>query len=218
MARPERVTTEELRDIYGYNHPPRAARDVREAGIPLRTVRVLGTDGRSIGAYEFGDPEEIEEHKLRGRRTFSKEFKQTLIEASDGRCEVCGTRYEERYLQIDHRVPYEVAGDEVAGEDSPAEFQLLCASCQRSKSWTCEHCENWQAMKKRKVCESCYWGCPADYDHVAGRPERRLSLAFSGADEVRDYERLQRVAEQRKMGLGALVKALLRQVLRRLLK
>lgn len=27
------VTTEELKEQYGYNHPPRAARDVREQGI-----------------------------------------------------------------------------------------------------------------------------------------------------------------------------------------
>lgn len=31
------VTTEELKNIYGYDHPPRAARDVRELGIPLDT-------------------------------------------------------------------------------------------------------------------------------------------------------------------------------------
>ena len=29
------VTTEQLEKQYGYNHPPRAARDVREAGIAL---------------------------------------------------------------------------------------------------------------------------------------------------------------------------------------
>ncbi len=28
------ITTEELKEKYGYNHPPRAARDVREHGIP----------------------------------------------------------------------------------------------------------------------------------------------------------------------------------------
>ena len=27
------ITTAELKDQYGYNHPPRAARDVREQGI-----------------------------------------------------------------------------------------------------------------------------------------------------------------------------------------
>ena len=50
------ITTEELKEKYGYNHPPRAARDVREQGIALETFRVTGTDGRKIGAYRFGDP------------------------------------------------------------------------------------------------------------------------------------------------------------------
>ena len=31
------ITTEDLEKEYGYNHPPRAARDVRETGIPLST-------------------------------------------------------------------------------------------------------------------------------------------------------------------------------------
>ena len=34
------ITSEELKDIYGYNHPPRAVRDVREYGIPIITYRV----------------------------------------------------------------------------------------------------------------------------------------------------------------------------------
>ena len=31
------VTTEELQSIYGYDHPPRAIRDVRECDIPIET-------------------------------------------------------------------------------------------------------------------------------------------------------------------------------------
>ena len=42
------ITSQELKDTYGYNHPPRAIRDVREHGIPLVTYRIEGTDGRSI--------------------------------------------------------------------------------------------------------------------------------------------------------------------------
>ena len=53
------VTSQELKDMYGYNHPPRAAWDVRELGIPLVTYRVDGADGRKITAYRFGDPNEI---------------------------------------------------------------------------------------------------------------------------------------------------------------
>ena len=49
------VTTEELKDL-GYAHAPRAARDVRELGIPLETFRVKGSDGKSIAAYRFGTP------------------------------------------------------------------------------------------------------------------------------------------------------------------
>ena len=48
------ITTEELKNIYGYNHPPRAIRDVRERGIPVQTFRVTGSDGRKIAAYKFG--------------------------------------------------------------------------------------------------------------------------------------------------------------------
>jgi hypothetical protein len=48
------ITTEELKEKYGYNHPPRAVRDVRENGIPIETFRVTGSDGRKIAAYRFG--------------------------------------------------------------------------------------------------------------------------------------------------------------------
>lgn len=36
------ITTEELKVRYGYNHPPRAVRDVREHGIAIETFRVDG--------------------------------------------------------------------------------------------------------------------------------------------------------------------------------
>ncbi len=53
------ITTEELESKYGYNHPPRAARDVREEGIPLETFRVKNAEGRTIAAYRFGDVTKI---------------------------------------------------------------------------------------------------------------------------------------------------------------
>jgi hypothetical protein len=49
------ITTEELKEKYGYNHPPRAVRDVRENGIPIENFRVTGSDGRKIAAYRFGE-------------------------------------------------------------------------------------------------------------------------------------------------------------------
>lgn len=46
------ITSQELKDTYGYNHPPRAIRDVREYGISIVTYRIPGNDGRSIAAYK----------------------------------------------------------------------------------------------------------------------------------------------------------------------
>jgi len=99
------VTTAELEALYGYKHPPRAARDVREQGIPLETFKVKDASGRSIAAYRFGDLSQIEAAKLGGRKIFSKELKQSLYQEAQGKCAICSTFYAERYLQIDHRVP-----------------------------------------------------------------------------------------------------------------
>src|SRR5438309_7583468 len=105
------ITTEELRQKYGYDHPPRAAKDVRDQGIPLETFYVEREDGRRIGAYRFGDPSAIRRGFLGGRRAFSKAFKTALAQQNGVRSGICFQEYEERYLQIDHRVPYAVAGD-----------------------------------------------------------------------------------------------------------
>lgn len=82
------ITSQELKDLYGYNHPPRAIRDVREYGIPLVTYRVTGIDGRKIAAYKFGNPEDAKNtlSKAAGRTVLSKAFKQALIEKYGAKC------------------------------------------------------------------------------------------------------------------------------------
>jgi hypothetical protein len=82
------VSTEELKDIYGYNHPPRAAKDVRDEGIPLVTYRIKGANGRSIAAYRFGDPTAGVTGREGGRRQFSKRFKRQLYEECEGKCAI----------------------------------------------------------------------------------------------------------------------------------
>ena len=39
----------------GYEHAPRAARDVRELGIPLETRKGKDSDGKQMAVYVFGD-------------------------------------------------------------------------------------------------------------------------------------------------------------------
>lgn len=200
------ITTEELQDLYGYEHPPRAARDVREQGIPLRTFKVRDKKGRKIAAYRL-DLEAIwEEHKAGGRKAFSKGFKASLIERYGSRCISCGTDFESRFLQVDHRVPYEVAGEE-AGKGT-ADFMLLCPSCNRTKSWTCEHCRNWQKEKRVSVCQSCYWGDPIQYNHIALAEMRRVEVTWVG-EEVKTVDRFRRVCEARGISMQQAIKDIL---------
>ncbi|MBV7338626.1 helix-turn-helix domain-containing protein [Chloroflexi bacterium TSY] len=74
------ITTEELEQIYGYKHPPRAVKDVRDQGIPIETYSVKSSDGRIIAAYRFGDPSEVREGRLGGRTAFSRRFKKVLYD------------------------------------------------------------------------------------------------------------------------------------------
>ena len=73
------ITNEELNDLYGDDHPPRAIRDVRENGIPLITHSVTSPKtGRRMGAYTFDDVSKIKWGRIGGRKAFSKKFKQEL--------------------------------------------------------------------------------------------------------------------------------------------
>ena len=64
------ITTEELKDEYGYDHPPRAARDVRELGFPWRLSRLKHpTAGRlehtgSAACLNFASSESTAERRF----------------------------------------------------------------------------------------------------------------------------------------------------------
>lgn len=207
------ITTEELKQQYGYGHPPRAARDVREYGIPLETFSVTGSDGRTIAAYRFADPSLVRGSTHAGRRRFSKTFKILLIDRDGSKCAICSTSYGVRYLQIDHCVPYEVAGESL-GEPNPDDHMLVCGSCNRAKAWSCEHCPNGTTDKKPEVCESCYWASPTAYTHVATLPIRRLDLTWMDG-ETAEYDELAKKSHKTKIALPEFVKVILRESLRK---
>lgn len=208
------ITTEELKKQYGYNHPPRAARDVREHGIPLETFRVTGSDGREIAAYRFGDISRQRYKKISGRTGLSKKIKDALVEKYGCKCFIYLEEIDERELQIDHRIPYEVGGDGEEEKLNPEDFMLLSGSANRAKSWSCEHCENWSNLKDRTICLSCYWAHPENYAHVAMRQIRRLDLVWQG-EEVDVYEKLKAKAHLLEKEIPALVKEIIAREIRR---
>jgi len=206
------ITTEDLEN-YGYKHPPRAVRDVREQGLPVEMFWTRSSDGRKIAGYRFGSPHDIRYNRLGGRRVFSKEFVSQVIEANGGRCGICRTGFERRYLQVDHRIPYEVVGDVRQRERDVAGYMPLCGSCNRAKSWSCEHCENWKNVKDSAICNSCYWARPDSYTHIAMREIRRLDIVWE-ENEVEDFNALTVKAGESDEAMPDYVKEVLRRHLK----
>ncbi len=167
------ITTDELKEI-GYNHAPRAAADVREHGIRLKTTIVRDSAGGRMARYTFAD-EPLEPHK-QGRRQFPKKLRQQLLTESNDRCDICSADHN---LQIDHKIPYAIAGESDRRQVNP--YQVLCGSCNRTKSWACEHCEN-MTIRDPAICHNCYWADQSEYEHVAMRQERRVDLVWFGVD------------------------------------
>ena len=201
------VTTEELRDLYGYNHPPRGARDVREQGIPLETSGLLVPEGDVLGHTGSAILRGQRSAQLTGRTALSARIKESLIERFGARCNIYLEPFSERDLQVDHRVPFEIAGEGTLS-DSPDGYMLLCPSANRAKSWSCEHCENWRA-RDISVCRSCYWASLESYSHVAMRDIRRLDIIWTG-DESSEYEDLSREASRANQELPEFVKSVIR--------
>jgi len=196
------ITTEELTDKYGYAHPPRAVQDVKDQGIPIQRFPAVGKDGRTIAAYRFDLTAVIDAHKS-GRRAFPKITKEALLERDGPRCAICGLEYDSRYLQVDHCVPYKVAGDSLT--DDLDELMLVCGSCNRGKSWSCEHCTNWLKTHDIKTCQTCYWASPKNYLHMALVQIRRVDLGWKG-DEVKIYDKLRVASNKQGIPVQELIK------------
>ena len=204
------VTTEDLKNKYGYNHPPRAIRDVKEYGIPIEMYRVNGSDGRKIAAYKFGEFNAESINKISGRTTLSKKIKEELIALHGAKCFIYNETMGEENLQIDHRVPFEVGGDS-AGEQESGNYMLLSPSANRLKSWSCENCDNWNSEKNAEVCLSCYWAYPENYSHIAMKQVRRLDIIWQG-EEISVYEALKRQAQNESRGIQEIIKGLLEKL------
>lgn len=209
------VSTEQLETLYGLMDAASAARDVKDAGVPLTTTRGKRANGRQMVIYAFGDPSLIRGDRFQGRKAFPKGFKEALARRYGARCALCSMPYELPHLQIDHRVPYQIAGEEAEGERSLADYMLLCRSCQRSKSWACEHCDNWREGRQPDICKTCYWAFPEDYTHIALKDHRRLEIVWLGADEVADHTKLKALANRNAVALPLYAKAALAEHVKR---
>lgn len=202
-------STQDIKDE-GYEHAPRAARDVRELGIPLVTFNMKDRNGKNIAAYKFGDWEEAKRSnqlaKTSGRKQLTKQLKKALIDKYGCKCYLYDEKYSSRLLQPDHRIPYEIGGDpdDMTNLDY---FMLLSPSANRDKSWACEHCENWK-VRDVEFCKTCYYAFPEHYEHIAGKQQKKIELIFDNSD-IDIYNKITAIANEHRLSRKDLIKRLL---------
>lgn len=189
------ITTAELTELYGYDHAPRAIRDVRELGIPV-DKEMITVDGRRMARYRFGDPSTVNPvAKKAGRQQFSKKMKDDLIERYGAVDFLYLEPADPGDLQIDHRIPFEIAGEGADFSDLD-QYMLLTNSANRLKSHACENCSNWET-KDADMCRGCFWAFPEDYSHVAGTPERIVLLVLNQEEDIEAWDAVrERIGEQ----------------------
>lgn len=199
------VTTEDLKEL-GYDHPPRALADVRDNGIPIVSEMIRSSTGKRMARYRLGTAQQIRVGQV-GRTNFSKKFKDALLDIHGPVDCITGARHEPRSLQIDHRIPYRVAGDEGLATNDLSAFMLLDAKSNRAKGFSCQNCPNFIDLRDASICRGCFWAFPEDYRHVAMQDIRRADVVWQGT-EVSDYNRLKRQADKAGLSIQELLKKL----------
>lgn len=190
------VTTGDLKSA-GYDHPPRAVRDLKDAGFIVDS-RLVNINGVRMSRYTLVDSTT---ENFTQRRPIPNAARQKLFEEKGYRCAVCGGVFITRMLQADHRVPFHIGGDPDVFDTRY--FMPLCGSDNRAKSMSCETCPNWE-LRNVATCKTCYWHDPENYTHVATVDERRLTVIARGVD-IFTMDALKAEADASGMTLGELV-------------
>lgn len=174
------ITTEEILAL-GYKHAPRARQDCVDFGFPMETVFVRDSDGKRIAKYTLLTESEIRAI-LNGRAIIPKAFKNKLVKEYGSFDRITGLEVDARALQVDHRIPFQVSGDDGLWAEDLKAFMLLTGSSQRKKSFSCERCPNFLKLRDASICRTCYWAFPEEYDHIAMRKVRQVELVWQDAD------------------------------------
>lgn len=203
------VTTAEMAAL-GYDHPPRALMDAKDAGVPFVMQMIRSEDGKRMARYTLTD--DAKRANSTGRQTIPKWIKAALLERDGSFDRLTGIPALPASLTVDHRIPFQIGGDSGLREGDLHAFMLLELTSQRKKSWACEHCPNFIELRRPDICASCFWALPESYEHVATRPERREEVVWQGT-EVSEHELLRLSAERDGLSVPDYLKQLAREQL-----
>ena len=117
--------------------------------------------------------------KREPRRALSKSLGRKIALAQGSRCTVCGAAVSTNggRIDIDHRVPRVRGGTTYEGN-----LQVLCTSCNVSKSTQCSGCS--------LDCNTCGWAFPEQYRPIKLRSDIILRLHSEARDHNRSVDEL----------------------------
>lgn len=105
------VTTVDLKNRFGFNHPPRAMGDLKDAGVPFtKTMVKVEGESRRVARYELLDDINVAKAN-KPRKVIPKKVKTELIAKYGKQCQICGGTFSSQALQVDHRIPFRINGD-----------------------------------------------------------------------------------------------------------
>lgn len=192
-----------------YDHSPRVFGDLKDFGVPILAENMLGQNGERSHHYRLGSKEDIVRRPLKGRSTLRKKIKRELLAKFGCKDSLTEIEFPETSLQIDHRIPFRVSGDDPANL-MVERFMLLSASSQRAKAMACKRCRNMENAIQ-ETCKTCYWASPEDYTHVEGTEAKVTTVIWHGDDKDL-FSLLKQQATLNNKDLAEEIKATLRAV------
>jgi hypothetical protein len=186
--------------------------DVQDTGLPIVTSETKDENNKDILSYKFAEEGKISFLREQDRKHFSKDFKDHLIEKHGSICCICLIKEESGHLQIGQRIPYGVLDEIQYKKEKEKNYFLLCGSCNRSKSLSCDTCKNYKEIKDPNVCKSCYWASPEKYNHIAMKKEGRIELVFT-EELMETYNKIKSASETAKTNICKFVIELLKKSL-----
>lgn len=167
---------------FGHMHPARVIGDVRDQGIPVKTTTIF-EQGKRYASYTLGKARDINRVKFGGRKAIPSYIKDMLVARSGMRCQLSEATLENTDLEVDHRIPFALAGEPVHPK-CPTNYMLLSRSMQMKKSKECAGCPNLKKLKSVDNCKECYWASPEHYTHTAMRQEQVTNINWTDEDAI----------------------------------
>lgn len=175
-----------------YGDPSKMCDELRNQGFPRETDQSVNGTFLSVSRsaaysgkqehYQLLNKDQSLEDMV-GRSNIPKKYKEKLFKSQHNQCQVCGNKYEYKYLAPDHKIPSIVQHDNLSKSNFLQKLQTLCVRCNQVKREACKKCPY------EKKCSLCEWAYPE---------KNGINISI--------LKQLKKLASKRKISINELIK------------